>query len=357
VRIDGSAIALAEIIPIVGQSGQPVTGLPNIEGHEEPYDFSGQARLSYNPSGLDVEGLVRTSSGDFWAVEEYGPSLVHIDGGGKVLRRFVPQGLQLDGADYSVVATLPAIFSTRMPNRGLEGLTLTHDGRTLYLAIQSPLANPDAGTGNRSRTVRILAFDTASGQVTAEYTYRLGSTDDPDAVVPRTSEPKPERATKPERVAKPERAAKPIAEPKPTRAPRPTSEQTRLSALAAVGPSTLLVLERTSSAAWVYVADLSNATNILGSQWDAATTTPSLEAIADPGEAGVTSTAKTLLVDLSAIPDMPDKIEGIAILDGSTIAVANDNDFDIGSFDQSGNNLGQGLKSQILLVRLPHPMP
>ena len=92
VRVDGPSITVLDTIPIVGQSGQPVTGLPNVEGHETPYDFSGQQRLPMNPSGLDVEGLIRTPAGEFWAVEEYGPSLVHIDGNGTVLRRFVPEG-------------------------------------------------------------------------------------------------------------------------------------------------------------------------------------------------------------------------------------------------------------------------
>lgn len=67
--------------------------------------------------------------------------------------------------------------------------------------------------------------------------------------------------------------------------------------------------------------------------------------------------AKTLLTELSAIPEMPEKIEGVAIIDASTVAVDNDNDFDIGNIDQSGNNVGAGLKSQILMVTLPQPLP
>jgi hypothetical protein len=30
---------------------------------------------------------------------------------------------------------------------------------------------------------------------------------------------------------------------------------------------------------------------------------------------------------------MPDKIEGVTVVDGQTIAVANDNDFDVNEFD------------------------
>ncbi len=321
VRVDGANVEILDSIPIVGQSGRPVTGLPNVEDHETPYDYTAQTQLAYNPSGLDVEGLVRVPSGEFWAVEEYAPSLVRIDPAGKVLRRYVPEGVLVEGADYPVAATLPGIFKTRSSNRGFEGLTLSADGSTLYLAIQSPLANPNPKTGNKSRNVRLLAFDVASEQVTAEYVYRF----------------------------------EPIADFDPTVKPAP--EEMKLSALAPAGPSTLLVLERTDRVAKLYLADLSGATNILGSRWDDPSTNPSLEAVGNPADDRITVLAKTPVVDLSTISEMPDKIEGVAIVDRSTVAVANDNDFDIGNFDPSGNNVGQGRQSKILLVTLPQPLP
>jgi hypothetical protein len=48
-------------------------------------------------------------------------------------------------------------------------------------------------------------------------------------------------------------------------------------------------------------------------------------------------------VNLSAVRGMPAKIDGIAILGESTVAVTNDNDFDIGRFDPNGSNVGKGL--------------
>jgi hypothetical protein len=321
VRVDGVTVEILESIPIVGQSGRPVTGLPNSEVQEVPYTFDAQTQLPYNPSGLDVEGLVRTPSGEFWAVEEYAPSLVRIDAAGKVLRRFVPEGLEIAGADYPVTRGLPGILKTRSPNRGFEGLTLSLDGSTLYLAIQSPLANPNPKTGNTSRNVRILAFDIASERVTAEYVYRF----------------------------------EPIADFDPTVKPAP--EEMKLSGLAPAGPKTLLVLERTDRVAKLYLADLRDATNILGSRWDDPGTNPSLEAVGNPADDRITVLGKSLVVDLSTVSEMPDKVEGVAIVDRSTVAVANDNDFDIGNFDPSGNNVGQGIESKILLVTLPRPLP
>jgi Esterase-like activity of phytase len=341
VRLDGAAVTVLDAIPVVGQSGQPVTGLPNVPGQEEPYDYAGQARLAFNPSGLDLEGLARTPSGEFWAVDEYAPSLVRIDASGRVVRRFVPEGVQIDGADYPVTPALPAILSARTPNRGFEGLTLSPDGATLYLAIQSPLANPDGATGSRSRHARLLAFDVASEQATAEYVWQFGPTPDDAVAATPTREPQPGR----------------VAKPKPERTPGPAPHQLRLSALAAPGPNTLLALERTSSVARLYLADLTNATSILGTRWDDPQTTPSLEALAELSAGDLAPLPKSLTVDLTSVPGLPEKIEGVTIVNATTVAVANDNDFDVGTFDASGNNVGKGVRSQILLVRLPRPLP
>ena len=321
VQVDGGNVEILSSLPIAGQSDRPVTGLPNDEIQEIPYGFDAQTQLPYNPSGLDVEGLVRTPAGEFWTVEEYAPSLVRIDAAGKVVRRYVPQGVEIAGADYPIAPSLPGILKTRSSNRGFEGLTLSPDGTTLYLAIQSPLANPNPKTGNKSRNVRILAFDVQTERVTAEYVYRF----------------------------------EPIADFDPTVKPAP--EEMKLSGLAPAGPSSLLVLERTDRVAKLYLAELKDATNILGTRWDDPGTSPSLESVGNPADDRIAVLEKSLVVDLSTISEMPDKVEGVAIVDRSTVAVANDNDFDIGNFDQAGNNVGQGLQSKMLLVTLPRPLP
>ncbi|WP_327044931.1 esterase-like activity of phytase family protein [Microbispora sp. NBC_01189] len=151
-----------------------MTGLSNQAGHDEtPYTWDGRTVLPFSPSGLDVEDLVRTRDGDFWLVDEYGPSLVRVSGNGRVLERHVPAGLGLTGADYPVKETLPAILASRQQNRGFEGLAISSDQRTLYLAVQSPLANPDKKAAKKSRTGRILTFDLRRRKVTGEYPYRF----------------------------------------------------------------------------------------------------------------------------------------------------------------------------------------
>ena len=167
-------IRILEALPIVGQSGLPVTGLPNLKGIDEtPYNYSAQELLRFDTNNLDTEGLVRTSKGDFWIAEEYSPSLLHVDRSGKVLKRYGPEGLKLDATDYPVAGVLPAIYVKRKINRGFEGLALSSDERTLYLALQSPLLNPDRKTGDASHNTRIIVFDIAGEKVTAEYVYQF----------------------------------------------------------------------------------------------------------------------------------------------------------------------------------------
>jgi hypothetical protein len=59
--------------------------------------------------------------------------------------------------------------SGRVTNKGMEGLAITPDGRTLFGAMQSPLLQ-DGGTDGRF--TRIVTIDTRSG-ATRQYAYEL----------------------------------------------------------------------------------------------------------------------------------------------------------------------------------------
>jgi Esterase-like activity of phytase len=322
VQMQGDSINVLSTMPILTQSGTPVTGLPNTDGRDEvPYDYTGQSRLPYNPNGLDVEGLVRTSAGDFWLCDEYSPSIVQVDNRGKVVKRYVPEGLHLDGADYPVVPRLPAIYGKRKINRGFEGMTISADEKTLYLVLQSPLSNPDKKTGDASRHTRVLVFDIASEKPVAEYVYRFDAIKDFD--------------------------------PDPKLGP----DEMKLSAVALVNTTTLLIDERTDTAAKLYSVDMSQATNILGSTWDDTTTAPSLEALDDLAASNIVALPKTLVADLSKLAGMPKKIEGLMVLDQVTVAIVSDNDLDVGTFDERGNNVGEGVKTKIVRIGLAKPLP
>lgn len=316
VAVRHGVATVAQTITIKNSDGTPISGRSNQAGHDEvPYSWDGQTQLAYDPGGLDTEDIVTDGRGGFWLVDEYGPSLVHVGSDGRILTRLVPKGLGLTGAGYPVAETLPAVLSTRQQNRGFEALGVSPLERALYLAVQSPLANPDKKTGKASSTARILRVDLRTGRPTGEWAYTM------------------------ENVA--------------TFDPAAEQGDMKISALNVLSPGRLLLQERTDAVARLYKVDLRRATNLLGGLHDDPATTPSLESSLP---SSVTVATKSLAVDLAALPGLPGKIEGVTVLDPMTIAIANDNDFGLGTFGADGRLIDSGIGSHIITIRLPKPL-
>ncbi|MFF4043400.1 esterase-like activity of phytase family protein [Streptomyces sp. NPDC001816] len=320
IRVSGDEIEVIDAIPITTASGKAVTGLPNQKSRDEaPYTYDATTPLSYDPNGLDTEGIVRAGDGSFWLVDEYGPSLIHVSARGQVLTRYVPKGLNLTGADYPVVEALPSVLLHRKTNRGFEGLAQLPCG-DLVIALQSPLSLPDTAAGEASRTTRLLRFSPRKQAVTAEYAYRF----DPVNVVDPSED---------------------------------DTSELKISSVVAVGRDRLLVEERTDKAARLQLVRLGQKADILGGPWDDDTTSPSLEQLDDPAAAGVPVLSKRLVVDLGKVSGVPGKIEGIARVDHDTLALINDNDFGMtdgaGAFDAQGRLVDSGIKTALTYVRLP----
>ncbi|MER5437902.1 esterase-like activity of phytase family protein [Streptomyces sp. NPDC002790] len=320
IRVTGDQVKVLDALPLTTKSGKPVTGLPNQEARDEkPYSYDAGSPLSYNPNGLDTEGIVRAADGSFWLVDEYGPSLVHVSADGQVLARHVPKGLKLRGADYPVVESLPSVLLHRKVNRGFEGLAQLPGG-DLVLAVQSPLSLPDEDAGDASRTTRLLRFSPKSQAVTAEYAYRF---DPVDVVNPGEDDP----------------------------------SELKISSVVAVGGNRLLVEERTDKAARLQEVRLTRGADILGGRWDDDATSPSLEELKDPAAKGVPVLRKRLVVDLNTVDGVPEKIEGIALAGRDTLALINDNDFGMtdgaGAFDADGRLVDSGVETKVTHVKLP----
>jgi hypothetical protein len=211
---------------------------------------------------------------------------------------------------------------------------ITPDDKTLFLAMQSPLDYPTPALGRASRSVRILKFDIGSERITGEFVYFF------DEVCAFLREP----------------AGCSVV-----------PGEMKISGLVALTASSFLVLERTDTAAKVYRVDASRATDILNSAWDAVAaspgaSTPALESLTNPTSQGIAVLPKTLVIDLSTLPDMPDKIEGIAVVHGrpDLLAVANDNDFglvDNAAFDTAGRlSNDTRVRSKLIYVELAAPV-
>jgi len=266
-----------------------------------PYAADGVTLLGTDPYGIDSESIaVDPRDGSFWIGDEYRPSLVHVAADGTVLNRIIPAGVTVPGADDSVVATqplLPRAFAFRRQNRGMEGGTLTKDGKTLFGMLQSSIV-PPAGQGD-GRTLRLVRFDVSDALhpvLTGEFIYRLD-----------------------------------------TPAPGSGINQADLSNsdISALDATHLLVDEHDNvtdvpgaGQKRVYAIDLAPATNILGVDDGEAPVIESTNA------AGITPVAKTLWLRLEPFAYNHDKPEGIGLFPNGDLAVQDDNDF---GFNQ-GNN-------------------
>ena len=150
---------------------------------ELPQAFNG--KLS-----LDSEGVVRLRDGSWLVSDEYGPSIYRFGADGE-FRGALPvadsvRPVRAGVFDYSSnnpAAGQPAPVPAnpvvgRQNNQGFEGLALSPDGRTLFVALQSA-TRQDGGTGGSSATrdyTRLYTYDLTSLDaiaLTGEYVLRL----------------------------------------------------------------------------------------------------------------------------------------------------------------------------------------
>ena len=329
-RMKDGLLTLEQTILLKNAAGLPLTGLPNPVGQgstgETALDLNGQP-IAPSADGIDSEGLVLAADGTFWISDEYGPHIAHFDTTGKTIERINPFGTGTGGR------TLPLVLARRRPNRGMEGLTITPDGKTLVGLMQSPMYNPSSAAVSGSTVLRIVTFDLASG-TTKQYAYVMDN-----------------------------------------------ATLTGCSEIAAITNTTFLTLERdglyggntTSPATFkkVFKFDLAGATDIS----DAANTTSgklynslTVEQLKDQAgltAAGVVPVTKTLVLDLlkDISPIYPhDKAEGIALIGNDRLAISNDDDF--GVLDNGANGFaakilpatGKVDVNRIYFVKLATPL-
>ncbi|KFF13084.1 hypothetical protein IW15_09975 [Chryseobacterium soli] len=167
INADGN-IEVIKYIKLKNPSGQLITGLPNPVGMgstgEIAYDASGNV-LGTDTYGLDSESIVAAVDGTFWVSDEYGPHIVHYSADGVELERISPIGVNTG------TRKLPAVLAKRRANRGMEGLCITPDGKTLVGTMQSTMYVPTKALATNTTLTRIVTFDIATGQ-TKQYLYK-----------------------------------------------------------------------------------------------------------------------------------------------------------------------------------------
>lgn len=124
---------------------------------------------------LDPEGIRVGANGTFYLSDEYGPYVFEFDRQGHLLRRIaVPSKFAISNPSADTNAELLGNTSGRQANRGMEGLAISPDGRTLFGIMQSALIQDhglNPGTTDRlGLNNRILKIDLLTGE-THEYVY------------------------------------------------------------------------------------------------------------------------------------------------------------------------------------------
>jgi hypothetical protein len=131
-----------------------------------------------NEQRFDPEGVQIGPDGTFYVSDEYGPHLYEFDRQGHLLRRFaIPSKFFVDIPTDQVNPTElpPTNLKGRQANRGMEGLAISPDGRTLFGIMQNALIQDGALNSSNSRrgvNNRILRIDIATG-ATQEFVYQL----------------------------------------------------------------------------------------------------------------------------------------------------------------------------------------
>ncbi|WP_261554635.1 esterase-like activity of phytase family protein [Frankia tisae] len=198
-QLVGGKAVLRKKIVLKAPDGTPYNGLPNpvtknAASTEKTEDLFGtyvdpaktytvpgtKPAVTLNPdNGYDSEGLAAVADGSFWVSDEYGPFITHFDRNGKEIERLSPWGADA-GHQVNTKSPLPIELQLRTKNKGMEGLTVTPDGRTLVGIMQSALTVPDYGLTAKGKTVkpanvapvRIVTVDLLT-RATHEYLYLL----------------------------------------------------------------------------------------------------------------------------------------------------------------------------------------
>jgi hypothetical protein len=161
-------------------SGKPAINRPSrnyFSGRSDNYapdHNSGYGR----DARLDSEGIRVSNDGlSVFVSDEYGPYIYQfLSFNGERIRTFrLPDEFFVPNPKPTGDGELAANNTGRTPNKGMEGLAITPDGRTLVGILQAPLIQDAAEGGAANNLLRIVTVDIASGKTTHQYAYLLTS--------------------------------------------------------------------------------------------------------------------------------------------------------------------------------------
>lgn len=290
--VDQNGVKLASQLEL-SLNGKKITGLPLPAGsigssNEAALSEDLKTNLGTDINGLDTEAITLDADNKHgWICDEYGPFVAKIElASGKIVEKFGPG------------TGLPALIGKRQPNRGCEGLA--YDSGKLYAIVQSTLDI----SKNSALFTRLVEFDPQT-RTSKTYAYPITPADWQDG----------------------------------------KAGKAKLGDLLALGNGRFMTIEQGTFADnkihnKLYVFDIKNATDIsnLKSGED------ELEKIKDPAKlvaSGIRTASKTYLLDLKDYGWLMEKAEGLTLIDATTLAISNDNDFGlrVDARNKAGNSV------------------
>ncbi|KAI5861416.1 esterase-like activity of phytase-domain-containing protein [Durotheca rogersii] len=180
-----------DTIAFTGPDGTPCTGLDaDGSGHISFPGFPELPAATYTGDGfggegpggkrisVDAEGLYVNDDGSFWVSDEYGPYIYLFDAEGKMLTAIKPNDaiVPFRNGTLSFSANSPPHYinngqgdsvnpqdpeSGRDNNHGFEGLSVSEDGKTLWVLLQAATVQEGGLEKQTQRYTRFLKYDVA----------------------------------------------------------------------------------------------------------------------------------------------------------------------------------------------------
>jgi hypothetical protein len=182
----GSTTLLHALLPLAYGSGEGLnigSGKPSqnrllvhyFTGRSDNFDPKRSSGDGFD-ARLDPESIRVSNDGlTVFISDEYGPYVYQfLRLNGQRLRTFqLPKDFFVTTLAPTGDAEIAGNTSGRVANKGMEGLAITPDGKTLVGILQNALIQDAAEGGAAANLLRMVTIDIASGRTTHEYAYLL----------------------------------------------------------------------------------------------------------------------------------------------------------------------------------------
>ena len=157
-----------------GAPAQNTAGTSYFTGRSDNFN---PAQTSGNPNNarLDPEGIRVSNDGkSIFVSDEYGPYVYQFDRatGARIKSFTLPTNLNVSALSPNSATEISGNTTGRVANKGMEGLAITPDGKTLVGMMQASLIQDASGAFANNKLLRIVTIDIATG-LTHEYGYLL----------------------------------------------------------------------------------------------------------------------------------------------------------------------------------------